>query len=94
MPARLDIPFGVEMTGNVESIRGGWVMLEVQMRVLSAWMAAGDAMRARVARGPHDERGEVTATTAIIVLLVGRGDRRRAVIASKITINANNVPSP
>ena len=68
--------------------------MEVQMRVLSAWYAAAEAIRARAADARHDERGEVTAMTAIIVLLVIAAIAAGGIIASKITSNANNVPSP
>eukprot|EP01041_Mallomonas_annulata_P033513 gene33513-56148_t len=44
-------------------------MLELQVQVLAAWHRAGDALRERVA-SETDDRGEVTATTALIVLLV------------------------
>jgi hypothetical protein len=69
-------------------------MLEVQLRLLSYWMAASEALRSRVEEARHDDRGEVTATTVIIVLLVGAALIAGGVIASKITDNANNVPSP
>lgn len=69
-------------------------MLEVQMRVLSAWYAAGEVIRGRLAEARRDERGDVTSTTAIIVLLVIVAIAAGGIIASKITSNANNVPSP
>jgi heme A synthase len=67
-------------------------MLELQIRVLAAWLSAGDHVRRR---HPHErDRGEVTATTVIIVILVIAAIAAGGVIASKITENANNVPSP
>jgi len=69
-------------------------MLELQLRLLSSWWAAGEAIRQRAADARSDERGEVTATTAIIVLLVAAAIAAGAVIATKITSNANSVPSP
>lgn len=68
-------------------------MLHWQVTLLTAWMAAGDSIRTR-AESARDERGEVTATTALIVLLVAAALAAGAVIASKINSNANNVPSP
>ena len=41
-----------------------------------------------------DDRGEITATTALIVILVVAAIAAGGVIASKIAANANNVPSP
>jgi hypothetical protein len=69
-------------------------MLELQMRLLSTWWAAGDALRTRAAAARDDERGEVTAMTAFIVLLVIAAIAAAGVIATRITDNANNVPSP
>lgn len=40
------------------------------------------------------ERGEITATTAIIVLLTIAALTAGGIIAGKIVANANNVPSP
>jgi hypothetical protein len=68
------------------------MLLEQQIRMLTAWYAAGDAMRDRV-RGDRD-RGEVTATTALIVLLVIAAIAAGGIIAAKIMNNANNVPEP
>jgi uncharacterized membrane protein len=68
-------------------------MLELQIKVLCAWVAAGDRARTSVERRRRDS-GEVTATTVIIVLLVIAALAAGGVIASKITSNANNVPSP
>jgi hypothetical protein len=69
-------------------------MLELQAKLLVAWAAAGEVIRQRVRDARDDERGEVTATTALIVLLVIAAIAAGGVIASKITGNANNVPSP
>lgn len=70
-------------------------MLELQVWLVSCWLAAGERLRT-VQRGLRDdgERGEVTATTAIIVLLVIAAIAAGGVIAAKITANANKVPSP
>jgi hypothetical protein len=67
-------------------------MLELQVSLLQAWYSAGAIVRHRVSA--RDERGEVTATTALIVLLVVAAIAAGTVIATRITDNANNVPSP
>ena len=69
-------------------------MLELQMSLLRSWWAAGDAIRRRADLIGRGDRGEVTATTAIIVLLVTAAIAAGAVIAARITSNANSVPSP
>ncbi len=69
-------------------------MLQLQMKVLSAWVAAGDAVNSRLQEARHDDRGEVNAMTAFIVLLVIAAIAAGGIIAAKITANANNVPSP
>lgn len=69
-------------------------MLEMQLKLLALWLAAVDGARDRVAEARQDDRGEVTATTALIVLLVVAALAAGAVIAGKITGNANKVPSP
>ena len=68
-------------------------MLEMQTRFIMAWYAAGDAVR-RKAAASRDERGEVTATTALIFLLVVAAIAAGAVIASRIRSNAERVPTP
>jgi hypothetical protein len=74
------------------SIRGGRAMLELQVKMLSAWFHAGDTMRARVEA--DRDRGEVTATTALIVILVIAAIAAGGVIAAKIGNNAEAVPEP
>lgn len=68
------------------------MLLEQQVKLLTAWYVAGDQMRERI-RADRD-RGEVTATTAIIVLLVAAAIAAGGIIAAKINNNANNVPEP
>ena len=51
-------------------------------------------VRQRLHDARDDERGEVTATTALIVILVIAAIAAGGVIATKITNNANNVPEP
>ena len=69
-------------------------MLELQLSLLTMWWSASDAIRERLANARDDDRGEITATTVIIVILVIAAITAGGVIASKITSNANNVPSP
>ena len=69
-------------------------MLEMQIRVLSCWLAVTGRLRTVVDEARNDDRGEVTATTALIVLLVIAAIAAGGVIATKITDNAKNVPSP
>ncbi len=70
-------------------------MLQLQLHLLAAWFRASDPTRERLraARDDHD-RGEVTATTALIVILVIAAIAAGGIIASKIASNANSVPSP
>ncbi len=68
-------------------------MWQLQIHLLNVWQAAGDRLRAASDRA-GDDRGEVTAQTALIVILVIAAIAAAGVIANKITSNANNVPSP
>ena len=67
-------------------------MLELQVKILSAWHHAGESMRARAKAG--DDTGDVTASTALTVLLVVAALAAGAVIAAKIANNAAAVPEP
>jgi len=67
-------------------------MLEMQMKVWSAWLDTRGRAIDRVAE--DRDRGEVTATTAMIVLLVIAAIAAGAVIATKIGNNAQAVPEP
>ena len=70
-------------------------MLELQVQIWSVWLRATTATRERLAHASSDrDRGEVTATTALIVILVIAAIAAGGIIAAKITSNANNVPSP
>lgn len=69
-------------------------MLQLQMKLLTAWMAAREAVTERLEEARHDDRGEVNAQTAFIVLLVIAAIAAGGIIATNITDNANNVPSP
>jgi succinate dehydrogenase hydrophobic anchor subunit len=69
-------------------------MLEIQIQLLTAWWHATSTVRQRLDDAHQDDRGEITATTALIVLLVVAAIAAGGVIASKIAANANNVPTP
>jgi len=68
-------------------------MLELQVKVLAAWHRAGDTLRNRAAH-EIDDRGEVTAATVLIVILVIAAITAGGVIAGKIISNAEAVPTP
>lgn len=53
-----------------------------------------DDTRSRLAEASRNDRGEVTANTAFIVLLVVAAITAGGVIAAKLVANANKVPSP
>jgi hypothetical protein len=69
-------------------------MLNLQVQMLTAWLSARNRLceRARAAR--HDDRGEITSQTILIVLLAVAAITAGGVIAAKITGNANAIPSP
>lgn len=70
-------------------------MSHVQIALLRWWLQAGDAISAAHRKAENDrDRGEVTATTAMIVILVIAAIAAAGFIAQKMTDNANNVPSP
>jgi hypothetical protein len=69
-------------------------MLEFQMQLLTAWWQAADSVRQRLRDARRDERGEITATTALIVILVIAAIAAGGVIAAKIANNAAKVPEP
>ena len=67
-------------------------MLQFQVNLLTAWWAASDAVHRRY--DTERDRGEITATTALIVILVIAAIAAGGVIAAKIAANADNVPEP
>jgi hypothetical protein len=70
-------------------------MSHVHLVALELWLRAGDSLAAARHRINEDrDRGEVTATTALIVILVIAAIAAATVIATRMTDNANNVPSP
>ena len=70
-------------------------MLELQVQLWSVWLRAVAATRERLVEAGHErDRGEVTATTALIVILVIAAIAAGGVIAIKIANNAINVPEP
>ena len=69
-------------------------MLRLQVQILTACWAAAHHVGRRLEGARRDQRGEVTATTALIVLLVIAAIAAGGIIAARITSNANNVPTP
>ena len=69
-------------------------MLALEVRMVTVWMAAGDTIRHRLREAWDDDGGEITATTALIVILVIAAIGAGTVIATKIANNARHVPEP
>jgi hypothetical protein len=67
-------------------------MLELQIKLLIALLSVANSATSPIE--DDRDRGEVTATTAIIVLLVIAAIAAGTIIATRITTNANNVPTP
>ena len=67
-------------------------MLRIQVRILNHWSNARAAARHHV--DDARDTGEITATTAMIVILVIAAVAAGGIIATKIRANANNVPTP
>jgi carbon starvation protein CstA len=68
------------------------MMIKTQSQFQTICATAATRLRTRLAQ--RDERGEVTATTALIFLLVVAAIAAGGVIATRITGNANRVPTP
>lgn len=66
-------------------------MLETQVKILQAWYQATAALRETTA---DTDRGEVTAQTALIVLLVAAAIAAGGAIAVAMSNNTSNIPSP
>jgi hypothetical protein len=67
-------------------------MLKTQVQVLESWRRARES--ALLNSMDDRDRGEVTAQTAMIALLVIAAVAAGTIIASRITGNANKIPSP
>lgn len=67
-------------------------MLHFQVNLLTAWWKATDTIERRYET--DRDRGEITATTALIVILVIAAIAAGGLIAAKIVSNAENVPEP
>ena len=65
-------------------------MTDLTLRAWIRWQNTTQAFQRRLT----PEGGEITATTAIIVLLTIAALTAGGIIAGKIVANANNVPSP
>ncbi len=68
-------------------------MLKTQIEIIQLWHAAGDAIRTTTS-SRHDDRGEVTGQTALIVLLVTAAIAAGVAIAAAMTANTSNIPTP
>jgi len=69
-------------------------MLKTQVQVLESWRRARESALSTSLDLQDRDRGEVTAQTAMIALLVIAAIAAGGIIASKITGNANKIPSP
>ncbi len=69
-------------------------MLQLQLNLLGLWWHAGDVVRQRLRETADDDRGEINASVAMIVILVIAAITAGGIIAGKLIDNANNVPSP
>ncbi len=67
-------------------------MLKTQVQVLESWRRARESLL--LTSTDDRDRGEVTAQTALIALLVIAAIAAGTIIASRITGNANKIPSP
>jgi hypothetical protein len=64
-------------------------MIEVQIRLLTTWAAARRTIIERAA----DDRGEVTAYTVMLVLMVAAALTVGGIIAAKMIGEANKIPA-
>ena len=69
-------------------------MLKTQVQILESWRRARESAITTVLDDGSDDRGEVTAQTAMIALLVIAAVAAGTLIASRITGNANKIPQP
>ena len=69
-------------------------MTNLNLQMYVWWLSMTTPIRERLDGTRQDERGEVTANTAMIVLLVVAALTAGGIIAAKIVANANKVPSP
>lgn len=67
-------------------------MHDLSLRLYLRFTWTTQRLRQRIE--PSDQQGEITATTAIIVLLTVAALTAGGIIAGKIVANANRVPSP
>ncbi len=69
-------------------------MLKTQVQITESWRRAREAALPTSTDRLERDRGEVTAQTAMIALLVIAAVAAGTIIASRITGNANKIPSP
>lgn len=67
------------------------MFLPVQIQVLTAWQSAKTTISDRLVVIRDDERGEITAQTVMIVLMVGAALGAGAIIAAKILAEAEKI---
>lgn len=65
-------------------------MQNAQLEILKLWHRAEESLHERA----HDDRGEVTGQTALIVLLVGAAILAGGAIAAAMASNTSNIPTP
>jgi hypothetical protein len=69
-------------------------MLQFQIAILTLWSHTTGLVRDRIDDARHDDRGEITSTTVLIVILAVAAVTAGAIIAGKISDNASNIPTP
>lgn len=69
-------------------------MLKTQVQITESWRRAQEGAFTTATDRLERDRGEVTAQTAMIALLVIAAIAAGGIIATKITGNANKIPSP
>lgn len=68
-------------------------MQNIQMELVQLWYKAGDVL-ATASERSRDDRGEVTAQTALIVVLVTGAIAAGLLINAVLTDNVNAIPDP
>ncbi|MGB3733315.1 MAG: hypothetical protein WA964_00060 [Ilumatobacter sp.] len=68
-------------------------MLQTQIQILQLWTKAGEVIQTRLSPA-YDDRGEVTAQTALIVVLVTAAIAAGAAITLAMSANTSSIPTP
>ena len=69
-------------------------MLQLQLAILTAWWSTRDAVLERFDDLTGDDRGDVTASTVLTVIIVVAALAAGGIIATKIVNNAKAIPDP